>query len=391
MAALGVLRPSDGSALQGGQVIAAGSDDVLGALRPEGVAPDASEEILRLTRTLEARGAECALFGSVVTGRWWEGSDINLLAAEPSQEPVTSSATNYVLGDWALDTPRITKQIVSSHLLQLDVYPILVLERALDDWILCDRLYHAVPIGHLRGRLAKAISTVQKNRDDPGLRGRRVQWYVRTSRELLEAADDPHERSFATRVAAILLGCAQLEAVGSTKGSYKRLYRQCQSAFAESTVRQAFETIYAVEPMDGALLTSLLTRGLGLVGEMRSWYESHPEQLDASPPGLRQSLVTTLGIASDGIPTGKGILENLAIGDGAAALDSLRKSTLWLTNAAIKVELQDRWPAPGHYLEALAQLPIGRATLVPYFSDLFGLDADIDVLDDAVGHVIEHI
>jgi len=343
------------------------------------------KDLAQIIAELEAENKECALYGSFVTGNMWTGSDINLLAIEASTGRITSSATNYAFGDWHLDIPRITKVVVGNQLLQIEVFPASSLARAADDWILCDRLYTAKAGGAAHGPLYRAIENIRVIRNDLALRSRRVDWYVSTVTRLLHEADgDPRERAFAYRLAALLLGCAQLEASGQTKGSYKRLYRQCQSAGDEG-FRAAYERLYAIEGIDNDRLSKLLARGLQIMEEMRRYYETRTEELRNAGAGLCESLTTTLAISSKGVPTGKGILENLQIGDREAALDCLRKATLWLTNSAVKIQAAatGAWPVPGGYFAALRNMPYGQETVTPFLVDLFALNDDADRLQQA--------
>jgi len=325
-------------------------------------------------------GRECALFGSAVTGEWWDGSDLNLLVVEDSPARVTSSAINYVFGDWALDTPRITKMVVANRLFQVDVYPSRSLQAAHLDWVLCDRLYHARPLGDGKGKLAQAIKDVQARRIESDVRAHRAHWYLQTSEQLLRVASGrPREEALAARIAAMLLGCAQLELVGQTKRSYKRLYRQCERAYNEERSRELYLFLYGLEVFDGPEVQELLEGAIYAVERLRSYVIEHEDRLEACPPGLHESLTTTLGISAGvDFPPGKGIVENLSLGDDAAALDCIRKATLWLANAVLRIEIAAGSPAPwpGGYLKALLDVPAVDRTIERFLVDLFGLDRE---------------
>ncbi len=335
-------------------------------------------ELDRVVSEMANAGRECALFGSAVTGEWWEGSDLNLLVVEGSPNRVTSSAVNYVFGDWALDTPRITKMVVAGRLFQVDVYPSRSLQAAHLDWVLCDRLYHARPLGYGSGDLTQAIKDVRDRRFDPSVRASRARWYLQTSERLLRVASGrPREEVLATRIAAMLLGCAQLELVGQTKRSYKRLYRQCERAYDDERSRERYLLLYGLEEVDGSEVQGLLEGAIYAIERLRSYVVEHDDRLGVCPPGLRESLTTTLGITVGvDFPPGKGIVENLGLGDNGAALDCIRKATLWLANAVLRIEVAagSPPPRPGCYLEALLNLPAADRTIECFLVDLFGLE-----------------
>jgi hypothetical protein len=326
---------------------------------------------------LSQNGAECAIFGSSVTGERWPGSDLNLLVVEDGDERVTSTATNYVFGDWSLDTPAITKVLVGGELFQTEVYPSATLDGALEDWVLCDRLYHARLVTPSRGALAAAIEAARRRRFDGDVRRRRVAWYRTTSESLVAHADDPMERAFALRVAALLFGCAELELRRDTKRSYKRLYRQCEAAYADASARADFVRLSAVADDARGRLSSLVPAGLAAMERIRSFYldEARP-YVAAAPPGLRESFRTTLAISADGVPAGKGILENVALEDYPAALDCLRKATLWLGNAALRMEgaVTGTFPRSGRFLATLLDLPVMTDEIARLVVEVFALE-----------------
>lgn len=320
-------------------------------------------ELEELVREFAHSKEEAALFGSAVTGETWEGSDLNVLVLEQGAKPVITSATNYILGDWAADTPRITKRLINGQLFQVDVYPSANLETAIDDWILCDRLAQARAF-RTEGPLAEAIEGVRQARFTVPTRVRRIRWYVETARDLVAAGSDPSEQLFATRMSAVLLGCAELEVVRQVKRSYKRMYRQCLDAFAQGTGpsdRSSFVTCYGLGEPDSETLSSLLMEGLAAIKAVRTYFlDPHAGRMKDCPPGLLESMRTTLEISSGGIPAGKGIVENFSLGDLPAALDCLRKATLWLTNASLRIHSASAGaPQPGRYLEALSGLQMG--------------------------------
>ncbi len=329
-------------------------------------------------RELNRAGQACALFGSAVTGRLWAGSDINILALDDGREPVTSSATNYFWGDWALDTPRTTKRLVDGRLLEIDSYPAANLASALDDWILCDRLLGARPMGEMTGALAAAIEQVKALRWAPEVRRRRIGWYLSTVRRLRAAATAADEILMAIRVGAILLGCAALEIAGQPKLSYKRLHRQSLLAFTDARDAQDFSTCSGLGPDTASppVVRSVLAEALAALTRVQNQFRKHRARaLEVGPSRLLVGLRTTLEISADGVPPGKGIAENLAAGDPVLALDSLRKATLWLMNVLLRMRAADGpSPQPGRYLAALAGLELPDVDLAALARRVFGLD-----------------